>query len=174
MRLKRIRAMAMKEEADLPIAEELQRQSDRGAAILAVAYLENRLDLALAARLVTDAHTKDSFRKVFKHTGPAGAFGIKAEIAFLLGLCDHAMKEDLVALSDIRNDFAHIARALDFGSPDICGKCAELRTRGIGNASELDSAAARRRFMLAIVVCAARFDSLAGNNGRDGALKISH
>ncbi|MDA0662451.1 MAG: hypothetical protein O3B08_06415, partial [Proteobacteria bacterium] len=71
--------MAMKEEADLPIAEELQRQSDRGAAILAVAYLENRLDLALAARLVTDAHTKDSFRKVFKHTGPAGAFGIKAE-----------------------------------------------------------------------------------------------
>ena len=154
----------MKEEADLPIADELRRQSDRGAAILALAYLENRLDLALAAHFVTDAHTKDSFRKVFKHTGPAGAFGVKAEIAYLLGLCDHAMKEDLVALSDIRNDCAHIARALDFGSAEIREKCAALLTPPMAQ-GQSDGPAARRRFMSVVALGAERFGEVAAADG---------
>ncbi len=145
-------------ESDLPIADELQRQSDRGAAILAVAYLEHQLDLALAARFVIDVHTKDSFRKVFKHTGPAGAFGIKAEVAFLLGLCAYEMKNDLLLLSEIRNDFAHISRAVDFGSPEMRDKCAGLTSLdGAVADGSLDGPDARRKFMAAIAQAAERF-----------------
>jgi DNA-binding MltR family transcriptional regulator len=150
--------MPMTGESDLPIAEELRRQSDRGAAILAVAYLEHRLDLALAARFVTDAHTKDSFRKVFKHTGPAGAFGIKAEVAFLLGLCPYETKKDMLLLSEIRNDFAHISTPVDFGSMEMRGKCAGLHKPGGMPAGSLpDGPAARDRFMAAIALAAKGF-----------------
>ena len=150
--------MPMVRENDLPIADELRRQSDRGAAILAVAYLEHRLDLALAAHFVTDAHTKDSFRKVFKHTGPAGAFGIKAEIAFLLGLCSYDMKNDLLRLSEIRNDFAHLSRAVDFGSPEMQEKCAALTVPGgATEGGTPEGTPARRRFMAAIAAAAECF-----------------
>ena len=150
--------MVMKEESDLPIADELRRQSDRGAAILAAAYLEHQIDQALAAHFVTDAHTKDSFRKVFKHTGPAGAFGIKAEIAFLLGLCAYEMKNDLLLLSEIRNDFAHISRDVDFGSSEMRAKCAALMVPGgVTDGESIDGPDARRRFMATVAAAAACF-----------------
>jgi len=66
---------------DKETTEEIERQEDRAAAIIAAAYFENRLMLAIQERLEDDAKVINSF---FQNMGPLASFSAKIDLAYLM------------------------------------------------------------------------------------------
>jgi hypothetical protein len=100
----------------------LESETDRAAAVLGVALLDNWLDRAFRQRL-----HRDTPRNVFEFRGPLGDFSSRIEMAFALGWIDKDMRNDLNLLRRIRNDFAHDDDlALKFDTPGLASRLAEL------------------------------------------------
>jgi DNA-binding MltR family transcriptional regulator len=105
---------------DRPILEEIEKQTDRAAALIAVAYLEERLLAAIKSRLVNDGKTHD---KIFRGSGPVSAFSAKIDLAFLLGIYDAKVQKMFHTVREIRNEFAHEPQPRDFKSQRISDLC---------------------------------------------------
>jgi hypothetical protein len=111
---------------------ELDKQSDRAAAIVGAAIL----DLVITFALMTYLHKhrdKKLTEKFFSISGPVGNLGPKIDLAFLIGLVSSDTHRDLVNVKDIRNAFAHKLSVSDFKSEKIAAlsrnlKIAEIRT----------------------------------------------
>jgi hypothetical protein len=109
----------------------LTNESDRGAAIIAGTFVEDRLtqgltccfrrDTAVARKLVDD---------LTGINGALGAFATKIKLGFLIRLYGRQVFNELTAIKDIRNQFAHIlgkSAALSFQSPEIIVLCNKLK-----------------------------------------------
>ena len=89
--------------SDRPFIQ-LDDDSDRAAGIVAGALVERRLEDAIKARLLKDDHL---LNKLFHPSGAMGAFSVKIDFAYLLGIISSAGRSDLIIMKGIRNDFAH-------------------------------------------------------------------
>ena len=90
-------------------------ESDRGAAVLAVARFKEQLRKAIESR---DA----AFR-------PSGLnFWVCIEIAYALGLYDQETRDGLHTARKIRNKFAHSSVPLEFEHGEVAALCRQLRT----------------------------------------------
>ena len=105
------------------LALEMHNAPDRVSAILGVAFVEEKLTEAIKSRLLND---KDAASKLFKPSGPIGAYASKVELGYLLGLYKKETRNDLLILGEIRNSFAHWTKLIDFGSREIRPKCENL------------------------------------------------
>lgn len=110
------------------IVRELTQQSDRGAAIIGVAWVEEALVDALTSFLQNDVEARES---LFRPSGPLSSFAAKIDLARLLGLTSKAVTSDLHTLRRIRNEFAHLVFAkgdtpLGFASTSITARCLNL------------------------------------------------
>jgi len=116
--------------------EELAQQSDRGAAIMGAAFLDDEIAGLLA--FFMDPKRLDSKRKkesaleyqIFHGTGPLSSFAARINLAFALGYIDESEYWDLHIVREIRNEFAHFSYKLDFSTPEIHGLCRALKLRG--------------------------------------------
>lgn len=77
---------------------------DRGLAIALPAILENRVTTMLKLAMRRDEKTE---KELFRSSGALANFGVKAQLAYMLGLLDKETYRDLDLLVKIRNDFAH-------------------------------------------------------------------
>src|SRR6516225_3601531 len=105
---------------DKETTEEIERQEDRAAAIIAAAYFENRLMLAIQERLEDDAKVINSF---FQNMGPLASFSAKIDLAYLMRIITADIREKLHTIRRIRNEFAHNLAPLTFESPKIRSMC---------------------------------------------------
>lgn len=113
------------------IREELEKESDRGCALLAAAFLENELAALLDYFLV---ETSESFKKqLFDFNGPLGTFSSRIKIAYALGLISRKTKDALDLIRKIRNRFAHLIDSLNFESKGIKELVDQLRILYIHN-----------------------------------------
>ena len=104
--------------------DEFQRESDRAAAVLSAAYLDELLKQLLLASFV------DNSRTVTDLLGPnaaLGSFGGRVNLAYALGLITKAEAGDLNLLRRIRNDFAHHLHGLSFNTRRIADRCANFQ-----------------------------------------------
>lgn len=109
--------MEIRGEKDEILAREmLVGASDRAAAIVAVAYVEDKLTSAIRTCLKSD---KDAFQRLFKPTGPLGPMGAKLQLGYLLSLYSKEFRDDLEILAKVRNDFAHWAEPATFDHKEI-------------------------------------------------------
>ena len=90
-------------------------ESDRGAAVLAVARFKEQLRKAIESR---DA--------AFKGSGLS--FRVNIEIAYALGLYDQETRDGLLTAVRIRNAFAHSIDPLEFEHGEVAALCRQLRT----------------------------------------------
>jgi hypothetical protein len=110
-----------------PIVDELEQQTDRGAAIIGAAFVESLLRQALESRLrVMTAHEKRTAHRLFATTGPLSSFSAKIDLGALLGLYPEAVQGDLHRLREVRNQFAHEQEPRDFDYPKIREICARF------------------------------------------------
>lgn len=109
-------------EDDLTTAE-IERQEDRAAAIIAAAFFEDRLTLAIRERLVNDPRVVNP---LLKGTGPLASFSAKIDLAYLLGIYGAPTRATLHTIRNIRNEFAHNLAPLTFESQKIKDMCATL------------------------------------------------
>jgi DNA-binding MltR family transcriptional regulator len=94
------------------VLKEIDAQTDRGAAIVAAAVLEEILEITLQGRMVE--LNRKHYDVFFGLNGPAGNFSSKIELLFALGLCSESHYGLLHQIREIRNKFAHRIDSLDF------------------------------------------------------------
>lgn len=140
------------------LIEEIQNQSDRGAAIVAVAWVEETVTAALESFLHTDS---TSWKRLFTGSSPLANFSSKIDLCRLLGLVTDGIRADLHAIRDIRNEFAHqVAHKthhtkLAFTSQHIHDRCLALKC--VAHENHTDP---RQAFMRACAVLYADFEML--------------
>jgi DNA-binding MltR family transcriptional regulator len=120
------------------IEEELAAQTDRGAAIIGSAIIDDFLSDALKRRLIL---TSDLRERLFEGNGPLANFSAKIDMAFAVGICDSNLRADLHYIRRIRNRFAHTPEPLRFSDEKISGWCSQFCTVTI------DSADPRTRYL---------------------------
>lgn len=105
----------------LSIQAELQKETDRGVAILAAAMLDEKLKTILSNFLIqgvqSDALLKGS-------NAPIGTFSAKLNMAFAVGLISSDEYHDAEIIRRIRNDFAHkFDFAFSFENQSVAARC---------------------------------------------------
>jgi DNA-binding MltR family transcriptional regulator len=121
---------SIEDESHRPIIEELESQTDRGAAIIGAALLEERLEEAIRGCLLDN----DGTDSLFKPFQAASTFSAKIRLAYSLGLCGEQMYRDLNLIRQIRNDFAHFVTPLNFNCKRSVGNdiVSKMRSRKQG------------------------------------------
>jgi len=94
-------------------------QSDLTVAILGASYLDALLEDLLRTYLVQSREAKELFGQTFTR---------KARIAFALGLVSRDTLDDLGAIADVRNYFAHrvLVESASFNDPEMAEVCRRL------------------------------------------------
>lgn len=113
------------------LSVELRAQTDRGAAIVAAAWLEDAISFALKNYLKSHA---ESWKRLFDGSGPLATFSAKIDLSRLVGLITDGVRSDLHMIRDIRNEFAHQVahrtahEQLSFDTQHIRDKCLALQS----------------------------------------------
>ena len=111
------------------LISEIEGQSDRAAAIVGAAWVEEELEAAIRSFLIDD---KESIKRLLGKSSPLSSFSAKIDLACVLGMCSRVIAKDLHTIREIRNDFAHNMLAKDnaklsFNSGHIRDKCMTLK-----------------------------------------------
>ena len=91
----------------------------RGLGIPLPTILENRLTEILKIAMRRDAAIE---KELFRVGGPLGDFGVKIQLAYMLGLIAKETFRDLDLLRKIRNDFAHKVKIKSFEDERISSR----------------------------------------------------
>lgn len=91
-------------EDESKIVQELHKESDRAAAIIAGALLEDRIEITLRARFTNH---KATYQNLFGVARPLNSFAAKNDLAFLLRCYGKKLHTELEIINRIRNRFAH-------------------------------------------------------------------
>lgn len=103
-------------------------ETDRGAALMAAAFMDDKLKLLLEKKLVQD---KKISRRAFDFNGPLGTFSSRIDFSYLLGLLPKNAQRDLHTIRAIRNKFAHHAAPLSFENEEVKNLCDRLVFHGV-------------------------------------------
>ena len=104
------------------------RETDRAAAIVAAAMLDDGLATLLGAFLVEPRKAGESI--VDGEQAPLGTFSARINAAHQMGLISPYFARDLHLIRKIRNHFAHSADHLTFETPEVRDRVAELEKPG--------------------------------------------
>jgi hypothetical protein len=102
----------------------LAQQSQAGNALVLAGLVEDWLQKLLlqAGRPLSNTLAT----KIFDGMGPLSQFAAKIEVAYLFELVDETTYNDLLAIKEIRNRFAHTIRFVNFSSEEIKKACQRL------------------------------------------------
>ena len=116
------------DQLDQDMLAEMSEQSDRGAAIVAFAYLDDLLRKVIQSRLHNYKHKgEDIWKTMFTGAGPLATFSARRRLALMLGIIGLETYDDLGRLSQIRNEFAHRRSRRTFKSQRIRDLCEALK-----------------------------------------------
>jgi DNA-binding MltR family transcriptional regulator len=129
----------------------LKLESDRGMALAASAFMDDLLSGALRAAFVDDQRV---VRRLLGQDRPLSTFSAKIDLAYCLGIIPRVGWDDLNAVREIRNKFAHVRAGIDFGDQSISDKCSNLAAASglVLPPSTPCQEAARERFLVATIV----------------------
>lgn len=117
------------------IRHELVSQTDRGAAMLGAAYLDEALEEIFRAKLVDKTIKEGNTllgRMLNPRGGVLGGFSARIDTALAMSLIGTHTHDDLHIIRDIRNDFAHdlevgpLDQPLRFESASVAARCDRL------------------------------------------------
>jgi hypothetical protein len=127
--------------------DEFNKETDRGAALTATAYLDERLNDILTSFFV-DA--KEVQELLYGFNAPLGTFSAKITSAYALGLIQPNEYEELNIIRKVRNEFGHSWQGVSFKSGKVSDLCALLPWLG---PEELEAqSGARERFNFAVAI----------------------
>jgi DNA-binding MltR family transcriptional regulator len=107
----------------IPLFSVLFGAQDLSCALLATAFVDHCLASVLQNYLVDGETTKE----IMQPRGMLGEFVGRAKIAYCLGLIQKSILEEVRAIAEIRNEFAHELFKVSFTDDDIKKKCAKLK-----------------------------------------------
>ena len=105
--------------------KEFQDETDRGAALLGCALIDQKLKETLLAFFADEA-VGANLLDPLKH-GPLAPMAARLNIALCLGLIDRDELRECKLIGIIRNAFAHWTHGTTFDHPEIAANCFKLR-----------------------------------------------
>jgi DNA-binding MltR family transcriptional regulator len=102
----------------------LTKESDRGCALFAAAFLDKALSDLLYLSLVSEKRIE---KDLFEGTAPLSSFSARIKLAFYLGKISKECRADLDTIRGIRNEFAHHAEVISFDRQSIADRCRNLQ-----------------------------------------------
>lgn len=102
----------------------LTKESDRGCALFAAAFLDKALSDLLYLSLVADKRIE---KDLFEGTAPLSSFSARIKLSFYLGKISKECRADLDTIRGIRNEFAHHAELISFDNQSIADRCKNLQ-----------------------------------------------
>lgn len=99
------------------------KESDRGAALVAAAMLDDRLQQILYAYMIESAAAKEL---VSGFNAPLGTFAARASAAVALGLIEQGEFREITLIRQIRNEFGHEWSPLTFEAESIAAHVKKL------------------------------------------------
>ena len=132
-------------------------ETNRGAALMSAAYLDDKVKELIQNRLVQD---KKTLRRAFDFNGPLGTFSSRIDFSYLLGILLKNACRDLHTIRAIRNQFAHHAAPLSYEDKEIKPLCERLIFHGVKDAAGPDSKF-RRTVMGLLTYITLAFDKIA-------------
>jgi len=103
--------------------QEFINESDRAAAILGAASLDNKLEKLLRAYFIDES---DIIQGLLYPDGPLGSFAVRIKLAYVLGLITKTEYLDLKYIKEIRNQFAHKLEGITFSTNNVADFCSNL------------------------------------------------
>ena len=102
----------------------LSKQTEAGNALVLAGFVEDWLQKLIlhSTRPISNTITA----KIYDGYGPLSQFSPKIEIAYIFELIDEATYNDLRAIKDIRNRFAHTIKFVTFASEEVANECQRL------------------------------------------------
>lgn len=97
------------------VVEHSHLESDRGFAVLVGSFVEHALGTFLTHRIAD----KDIAEKLFGPVGPLSSFSQRIIVAYAFGLLSKEQYQDLEAIRQARNEFAHNPLHANFQSPEV-------------------------------------------------------
>ncbi len=146
--------------------DSLNGESERGAVLIAGAYLDDLLKDVIQAFLINNKGAKKLFTGA---NAPLGTFSARSAAAFALGLVSQREFEEIERIREIRNLFAHHKR-ISLKDDKIAAKCRQLTFSAVGPAG-LDKASPKALFNSA---AASILLGLTNRAAYVGAKKLEH
>ena len=106
------------------IMKEIESDSHRATAVVAGAFVQERLLHAIRGRLIQDDKLCD---EIFMPGRAIGDFGAQINLGYLMGIYTKAAQRELYSIRKLRNDFAHNMEVNDFETQKISALCANLK-----------------------------------------------
>jgi len=100
--------------------EEIEKESERGMAIICHAYIDDLIKEILKKRLIKDKDFLKSLEKLI-------SFSRLLTLCYITGVVTEEEKEEITLLNKIRNKFAHNRKVNSFRMANIPDLCNRLR-----------------------------------------------
>jgi DNA-binding MltR family transcriptional regulator len=137
----------------ISLGKQLESESDRGAALVGLAFLDELLKRLFEAKM----HVGKITKKLLEYPGALSTASARSDVAISLGWIGAKTYRDLVTLRQIRNKFAHAHEPMKFADAPIQKLCAKLNLRE-GKMKGLFHTTERRQFMWAAASVAFRLE----------------
>jgi DNA-binding MltR family transcriptional regulator len=105
--------------------QEFQNESDRGAALLGAAMIDDYLRRVITAYLID--RKKIVRELLIGGNAPLSTFSARNKMAYCLGLISRCEYFNIDTIRDIRNKFAHQLHGLSFDDKEIVKLCRKLK-----------------------------------------------
>lgn len=128
---------------------EFNQESDRGAALVAAALLDERLKNILQAFFLK---SKVSSELINGSIAPLGTFSSRTSVAYALGLIQRNEFDEISLIRKIRNQFGHRWEAVTFHTAPIADQCRSLPWLGPSDTGEENNPRARFNFAVVILL----------------------
>jgi hypothetical protein len=104
---------------------ELQRESDRGLALVGASVIDDKLSAILKSFLVD---CKARSKLLDEPSGPLGTFSSRIDACLSMGLIEQFEYDEVTLIRKVRNAFAHGLHGTTFQTEPIPGLCSTLRS----------------------------------------------
>lgn len=147
------------------------KQTDRGSALIATAWVDNALEVYLRAYFRSDEKTAN---EILRPDGPLGSFSARIKLAYLLGIIEPTAFRDLEIVRAIRNDFAHVRQPMKFTDPSIKNRCKHLHAVEAINLGGLNIRSPRQMFLVSAYLLSEYLLTLSKNFPRPHILQADN
>lgn len=147
------------------IMHDLDHQSDRGSALIAVALVDTALIQVMSTRFVGF----DNFQEIMieREGAPLSSFFARIKIARALGVIGPVTESYLDSLRKIRNQFAHSAFKIDFENPLIAEEISKLIPNDENSGWKIEWTMQRRRYIGTCMVLVSAFNKRTDDHRSD-------
>jgi hypothetical protein len=104
--------------------KEFQGETDRGAALVGAALIDERLERLLSSHFLDCKESKDILNG---GNAPLAAFNARIKTAYCLGLITELEYKECEIIRKVRNEFAHKVHGLTFQDDRVRNLCSNLK-----------------------------------------------